>query len=293
MKNRGPLILTLLLIVAFLATGCLNSNGKIYLDDQYYGIAAITEVDSNSLEMLLDEKESFAVFVYQPLCAASEDFGNVLKEFTNQNNITFYKTTYSSLKETSLKDKIKYYPTLVIINKGEIVDFLESDSAEDLTYYKSAASFEEWFTKYVNIKNTGSSKNNEDVKEEVLEDVTKEEYETVFKNVSYDENKVNIYLFWGNGCPHCEHEQEFFKEIEQEYGKYYTLHKFEVWNNKLNYRIQKQISTKMGKMETGVPYTVIGKKVISGFGKGTDNKIKDAIMNEYKNSYDVYFDLEK
>ena len=28
-------------------------------------------------------------------------------------------------------------------------------------------------------------------------------------DVVYDENKLNIYLFWGKGCPHCEEEWEF------------------------------------------------------------------------------------
>ena len=23
------------------------------------------------------------------------------------------------------------------------------------------------------------------------------------EDIVYDENKVNIYFFWGNGCPHC------------------------------------------------------------------------------------------
>ena len=29
--------------------------------------------------------------------------------------------------------------------------------------------------------------------------------------------KVNLYLFWGDGCPHCEAEQEFLTEIEEEF----------------------------------------------------------------------------
>ena len=30
-------------------------------------------------------------------------------------------------------------------------------------------------------------------------------------DIVYDENKINIYIFWGDGCPHCEEEWKFLK----------------------------------------------------------------------------------
>ena len=40
---------------------------------------------------------------------------------------------------------------------------------------------------------------------------------------------------------------------------------------------------------TGVPFTVIGDTVISGFGEGKKKFMLNLITSEYKNSYDVYF----
>ena len=35
-------------------------------------------------------------------------------------------------------------------------------------------------------------------------------------NISAKE-QVNLYLFWGDGCPHCEEEQQYLKELEKEF----------------------------------------------------------------------------
>ena len=55
----------------------------------------------------------------------------------------------------------------------------------------------------------------------------------------------------------------------------------------------KQFSEKMGDESGGIPYTIIGNKTISGFGDKAKKQIKDAIMDQYKNSYDVYFDIKE
>ena len=46
-------------------------------------------------------------------------------------------------------------------------------------------------------------------------------------------NEVNLYLFWGNGCPHCEDEMTFLNELEQRYTNI-RIYKYETWYNKDN-----------------------------------------------------------
>ena len=277
----------IILLLSIISTGCIKNDNTFYLNDQYYGSSKLNEIDGKSLENLIEEKETFAIFVYQPLCAASEDFKKVLTTFTKENQISFYKITYAKLKETSLKETIKYYPTLIIIKEGEVVDFLETDSAEDYEYYKSSSTFKKWFTKYVKLI---EPINVEEEEEEINpEDVV---IDVVYDDIVYDENKVNIYLFWGDGCSHCKALKEFLGSIENEYGKYYTLHKYETWYDETNKKAMDQFSAKMGVKATGVPYMIIGEKVFSGYSKSNNQEIIDAIVSQHKNSYDVYFDKD-
>ena len=113
------------------------------------------------------------------------------------------------------------------------------------------------------------------------------------EGIVYDENKVNIYEFYGQECPHCIKLNSFFEKIESEYGNYYTLNKFETWHNSENLEIYKEFASALGYQAKGVPFIVIGNKVIRGFSKSKEQEIIDAITSQYKNSYDVYFDARK
>ena len=75
-----------------------------------------------------------------------------------------------------------------------------------------------------------------------------------------DEKKepVKIYLFHGSTCPHCLETIEWFESIEDEYGKYFDLIKFEVWSNETNAQFMQQVAAKMGDDAGGVPYMVVG-----------------------------------
>ena len=45
--------------------------------------------------------------------------------------------------------------------------------------------------------------------------------------------KVNLYLFWGDGCPHCAMEKEYLETLEKEFPNL-TIAKYEVWYNEEN-----------------------------------------------------------
>lgn len=263
-------IICLLLISILVLNGCREKTFS--LEDKYYVGGMVTELEEEGLDKLIEDEESFAVFIYQPLCAASDAFEKVLKEFIDKYQISFYKMSFANMKETSLGKEIKYYPSFVIYHKGKVVDFLDANSKKDKEYYQDVEGFNNWFKKYVTI--------NENM---IRKDAKLEE-------IKYDANKVNIYFFWGNGCPHCEQEHEFFDEINEEYGKYYNLNTFEVWYNEDNLKIYEEFATKMGDEVEGVPYTIVGNKTFSGFGDVAKDKIKNAIITQYKDSYDVYFD---
>ena len=63
--------------------------------------------------------------------------------------------------------------------------------------------------------------------------------ESDIKNSS---DKVNIYIFWGDGCPHCKHLAEFFNEHRSEVEKMTNLYTLEVWKNSDNLTLMKNFS---------------------------------------------------
>lgn len=301
MNEKLLKLVSLSLLVIFCTifiTGCNNGNDLFLLEDEYYGNYnqdnPFLVIENQELNNLIEEKKSFAIFIYQPMCISSNDFEQVLADFTNTYEINFYKIAFSNIKDTTLGEKVKYYPSFAIFKEGKLVDYLEPDKDEDIEYYKSSEGFKKWFTKYVELKkstNNSSSDINQDNEENSNQNNIDLENEKIeLDNVVREENKVNIYFFWGNGCPHGEEEMKFFESIEKEYGKYYNLYKFETWYDEENARIFSIFANAMGDNANGVPYTIIGERSFSGFGGHSKEEFLKAIEEQYKNNYDVYFD---
>lgn len=286
MKNKSIIVALFFVLFSFLLGGCKKQT-TFYLDDILYNYnSEYLELEKEDYNRLINENKSFALFIYQPLCVASSDFNKLLEEFSQDEGISFYKMSFSNMKDTDLINNVKYYPSLIIFKDGKMVDFLDANSDEDTDIYKNINKFENWFFKYVSRK-----KNNIDIK------TTTSHVSDVFditninlEGVVYNKKKVNIYFFWGDGCPHCENEHKFFDSIEKEYGNYYVLNTFEVWHNKNNAEILKVFAKAMSDDVSGVPYTIIGDETFIGFTEEYKTAMIKAIKKQYKNSYDVYFD---
>lgn len=271
-----------------------NKNEKtFYLENNHYGTNNMIEISIDELEQLSNKKESFAVFVYQPMCVTSSDFESVLNAFLEEEKITIYKIAFSSIKDTEIGKSIKYYPSFIIYKKGKIIDFLEADKDEDVNYYTSKEGFKNWFTKYIKLKSPSSSETKPIDKENNNPDENNILENELLNNIVREKNKVNIYFFWGDGCPHCEEEFKFFDSIKEKYGDQYNLYTFETWYNKDNEKLIQLFAENMGDKLKGVPYTIIGNKTFNGFSEKSKNEMMSAIESQYKNAYDIYFDKLK
>ena len=95
------------------------------------------------------------------------------------------------------------------------------------------------------------------------------------------DNVVNMYLFYGDGCPHCAEEEEFLKDyLDKE--KSARLIKYEIWHSSENRDILIKVQNKLNNHENGVPYLIIGDHVLVGYIDGiTDLKIKKYVK-KYK-----------
>lgn len=116
------------------------------------------------------------------------------------------------------------------------------------------------------------------------------------KNKDYKEtdDQITIYMFRGQGCAFCRSFLEFINSISDEYGKYFKLVSFEVWENEENSTLFDKVATATGEAAEGVPYIVIGETVYLGYVSDWNDAIKTTIKTEYdKKASDRVDILEK
>ena len=98
------------------------------------------------------------------------------------------------------------------------------------------------------------------------------------------ENKVTLYLFHGDGCPHCASEIEFLDSIKNKY-KNLEIVKYEVWYNEGNSEFLKNVKSSFGVDNSYVPATIIGDTLFTGYSDSTGSKIERAIKYYLNNDY--------
>ncbi len=94
-----------------------------------------------------------------------------------------------------------------------------------------------------------------------------------------DSDKVVVYFFWGDGCPHCAKEKPFLEGLEQKYSKL-EVKMFEVYYNQDNQELFKEVAQAYGTQARGVPTTFIGDfDPVVGYGSDqtTGKEIEDMI----------------
>ena len=116
------------------------------------------------------------------------------------------------------------------------------------------------------------------------------------ENKDYQENdkQAIIYMFRGSGCGYCKAFLNFLNSISKEYGQYFRLVSFEVWNDQKNSGLLNKVPLVTNEAAGGVPYIIIGEKVFAGYASSYDEDIKKAIMAQYNDpSYDVMEKLDE
>ena len=126
------------------------------------------------------------------------------------------------------------------------------------------------------------------------ETLAAEQMEIQNKDYKESSDQAIIYMFRGDGCGYCRAFLEFLNSISKEYGKYFKLVSFEVWNDSKNSELFKQVPLVTNEAASGVPYIIIGDKVFGGYAESYNEDIKSAIMAQYNDSsYDVFEKLDE
>ena len=103
-------------------------------------------------------------------------------------------------------------------------------------------------------------------------------------SVFADEKNVTLYFFHGDGCPHCAEEELFLDAINSKYPDL-SIVRYEVWYDEENSALLSEVQQAFDLSRLGVPTTVIGDTVITGYGPSTGSKIERAIQYYYENDY--------
>lgn len=83
-------------------------------------------------------------------------------------------------------------------------------------------------------------------------------------NINAKEKEINLYLFYGRECPHCEEEMEWLDAYLSEHDNI-TLYKYEVWHNEENQEKFELAREALDSDSSSVPFLAIGENKIVGF----------------------------
>lgn len=110
------------------------------------------------------------------------------------------------------------------------------------------------------------------------------------------EDKVNIYLFYGNGCPHCEKEEKFLAQLEEKYKDKIQIFKYETWYNSENTNLMLKIKESFNlPINKSVPFTIVGKETYVGYNDYVGTKIEGQLKSylEINNDDENIVDKDK
>ena len=102
--------------------------------------------------------------------------------------------------------------------------------------------------------------------------------------LSEDDSKVQIYFFWGEGCPFCIRQKEFHDELKEMFPDQIQIMDFETYSSAENRDFLMKIADAYPMNPRGVPITFIGDEFYSGFavesiGNQMIRDIEDCIEN--------------
>lgn len=92
------------------------------------------------------------------------------------------------------------------------------------------------------------------------------------------EQKVVIYLFWGDGCPHCAAAKPFLQKLSERYSNV-EIRAYEVWYVPENQEIFKKMAAAYGFEPHGVPTMFIGGQYWEGYSEQISLDIENAVKS--------------
>lgn len=149
MKIKKLNLIILFIITSFLVLFFIvkNNTNKIYLSDKYYNNGDFINITSNELEKL--DNDTYILYIYNNYCSFTVPCEDIFKEYMEKYNIDFISMKYEEFKKTTYHNKIKYAPSIIIISKGKIIDYLDPEKDSDINKYQDITEFTSWLNKHI------------------------------------------------------------------------------------------------------------------------------------------------
>ena len=90
-------------------------------------------------------------------------------------------------------------------------------------------------------------------------------------------DKVVVYFFWGDGCPHCAAAKPFLEELGQRIPQM-EVRMYEVWYSEDNLALFNKMAEAHGFKASGVPTTFIGSQHWEGYNETVSAQIEEAVQ---------------
>lgn len=158
LKDKNHLLVfvisLLLLVVGAVGLIVTSANAKIHLNRDSIGyVENFVDITGEEYSQMIDEERTFLLFVDQDGCITARGLSAISDEIAKDKNLRVYRIMFSDARKTSLYDKVKYYPSFVIISGGRVVSWLRADADEDIDRFKDRSALESWLDKYIEGNN--------------------------------------------------------------------------------------------------------------------------------------------
>lgn len=154
MKNKKSIIIVIVIIISIIILtflGYICKKEKFYLEDNYYTYD-MKKVSYNDINKLEKEKKSFILFTYNPYCSLKIPCDKIFEEYAKNKNITILTIPFDKFKKTEYYKTVKYAPSVIIINRGKIITYLDAEKDKDIKLYQDTNKFGNWIEKYIKLK---------------------------------------------------------------------------------------------------------------------------------------------
>lgn len=156
-KQMGALSLVIALVVilmgGILFVGAVSGwfdDPKVKLDEEYYtDEAEFVELSVEEYEGLIEAKKSFIVFVDQDGCTTADRLREYVEQYMAETGVLVYRMMFNKMRESSLHEWVKYYPSVVVVDKGTVRVYLRADSDDDAEAYNNYDAFKGWMGQYL------------------------------------------------------------------------------------------------------------------------------------------------
>ena len=117
----------------------------------------LIDIDASSYEELVKEKKSFILLIDQNGCDTADRVRSFISDYAKEHGAKVYRMMFSDMKETALHDKVKYYPSVVLVSRGIPIAWLKADENNDSDKYNNYETFREWMDSNIEYTRKGQN----------------------------------------------------------------------------------------------------------------------------------------